>query len=108
MDSLEQLPIPEGEISQNEERIVNKYFGDDNRSGNGGGSPPPKAESKSMGFAKALKITGILAFIFIIVANPWVDGIFCKIPYCGSKVGSLAVKTLIYAIVVLAALYFMG
>lgn len=106
MDSLEQLPLPEGEISQNEERIVNKYFGEDNnRSAASGGSPPP---TKSVGFTKALKITGILAVIFVIIANPWIDGIFCKIPYCGSKAGSLAVKTLIYAMIVFFALYFMA
>lgn len=101
MDSLEQLPIPKTQLTPNEESIINNYFeGSETSSSNSGGK-----WSKIM---KILKTSIALLVLFIIIANPWVDAILCKVPYCSGSGASFGLKSFLYLIGVFALLYILS
>ena len=102
MDSLEQLPLPNVDVTPNEESIVNRYFeGGDNKKA-------VPVEGKWSKFMKSLKLAAIILVAFIIVANPWLDGIFCKIPYCSSPGAGFGMKSLIFFLATVAMLWLLG
>ncbi len=92
MDKLDDLPTSDDEnLSPQEEDTMKRYFDvNDNTS------------SKKKKWNIDWKFIGICVILFIILANPWVDGIFCKIPYCGENgLMLLFVKALIFAILLI-------
>ena len=93
MDKLDDLPTSDDEsLSPQEEDTMKRYFDVDNNS----------SSSKKKKWNIDWKFVGICVILFIILANPWIDGIFCKIPYCGENgLMLLFVKALIFAILLI-------
>jgi len=92
MDKLDDLPTSDDEnLSPQEEDTMKRYFDvNDNTS--------PSKKKWTIDW----KFVGICVILFIILANPWVDGLFCKIPYCGeNNLMLLFVKALIFAILLI-------
>jgi len=43
------------------------------------------------------KMVGLAVTLFVILANPWIDNVLCKIPYCGENSMMLfAIKTCMF------------
>jgi hypothetical protein len=92
MDSLNDLPVNDSiQLSQQEKATIEELF--------------PQSEElvaaaeQSRGSSKRrLNIKGVLYFtvLFLLLANPWVDDIFCKIPKCANSATVFAVKTVIF------------
>jgi hypothetical protein len=54
------------------------------------------------------KLIGVACVAFLILANPWVEPLFCKIPYCGTNSSTvLAFKLVLFAIILVVASMFM-
>ena len=88
MDRLSDLPPKEDtELTPQENEVMKNMFG-------GTGS------TKKKGWMETLKLAGLSAVLFVVLANPWIDMLFSKLPYCGENVMStLIVKTLLFLIV---------
>lgn len=113
MDKLSDLPSKNDIVKTPEEKaIMNHYFSIDNipqtqgynsqypqamAAGQSGGSQPQHRSSKLN-----WKLIGFSTILFILLANPWIDQIFCKIPYCESNVVSLlGVKVLLFLMLII-------
>ena len=88
MDRLTDLPPKEDtELTPQEDEVMKNMFG------GSGGTP------KKRGWMETLKLAAVSALLFLALANPWIDIIFSKLPYCGeSSISVLAVKTLLFFI----------
>lgn len=58
--------------------------------------PPPSSHPKLN-----WKIMGLTVALFAVLANPWIDSLLCKIPYCGGGIGITVLKTLLFFILLL-------
>ena len=64
---------------------------------------PPQCRSSKLNW----KFISLSAILFVLLANPWIDQIFCKIPYCGSNVISLlGIKVLLFLILIIVLCLF--
>lgn len=53
------------------------------------------------------KLIGLACVIFVFLANPWVDSLMCKIPYCGSNsISLMGVKLLLFATLLIVSSLF--
>ena len=53
------------------------------------------------------KLLGIAIVLFIMLANPWIDGIFSKIPYCEGGASMIGIKSILFGILLLLANLFL-
>ena len=108
MDNLDNLPLKEDTVSSShEEEVMGKFFPQTGQRtpprGPPQGSvikndPNPDLEPEGLNW----KVIGYTTVLFLALANPWVDLLFCKIPYCGDNAPILlGIKTLIFAILYL-------
>lgn len=66
----------------NDKDVMKKYFGE----------PAPIKPNKS-----TIKVLGYALLLFILLANPWVDTLFCKLPYCGvNNISVFGTKCLLF------------
>jgi hypothetical protein len=88
MDKLSDLPPKEDtELTPQEDEVMKNVFG--------GGS----TSTKKKGWMETLKLAGLSTLLFVALANPWIDVIFSKLPYCGeSATSTLMVKALLFLI----------
>ena len=95
MDKLADLPPKQSPSTPAEDAVMNQFFGPSDE--------PSKSTSK---FSRIeWKLLGATALLFVLLANPWVDKLLCKVPYCGeSQISSLATKTVLF-VIILAVLY---
>ncbi len=95
MDKLADLPPKETQLSEQENGVLKKYFGEtSSSSGEDGTAPVGKP-----GWIQTFKLALYASILFIALCNPITDGVFCRLPYCGEGVVSLlAAKTLIFMI----------
>lgn len=89
MDRLSDLPEGKSSITDKENQILTQYFGES--------QPLPKQKS---GFKLVLYTT----ILFALLANPWIDNLFCKLPYCGTSdttvfVTKIALFVLLFSII---------
>lgn len=74
-------------------------MGNASPSGNNSSSKPPSTIK--------WKLVGVTILLFILLANPWVDALFTKVPYCGEGgMTVLGVKALLFAILFVLASYY--
>nr|QBK86585.1 MAG: uncharacterized protein LCMAC102_03800 [Marseillevirus LCMAC102] len=87
MDKLDQLPPKDNTvITPEESEVINQFFGQSSES-------LPKTGGVDW------KLIGYSTILFILLANPWIDQILCKIPYCNNAMYSFGMKLVIFAIV---------
>lgn len=90
MDRLSDLPTHDTNLTPEESEVINKMF-------DGAGSDAPKSKPQNVGWMQTLKLAGLSAGLFMLLANPWIDMLLCKLPYC--EEGGLiipAIKGLIF------------
>lgn len=94
MDRLEELPEKNDTVkTAEEEGVIADYFGD----ASSNNTTTHKIEWKRAAIASG---------IFLLLANPLIDSLMCKIPYCGGGIGSTLVKTLLFFIIFVVIQYF--
>ena len=119
MDNLDNLPLKEDTVSSShEEEVMGKFFAQTGQKTPPRGhtrTPPqgvvmrddPNPDSEPEGIN--WKIIGYTIILFLVLANPWIDMLFCKIPYCGDNAPMLlGIKTLMFAILYLIITIFFG
>jgi hypothetical protein len=88
MDRLADLPTDENSTNTpEEENVMKKYF--------------PSSTPPSTKWGTAFKMTGYIAVLFMALANPWIDVILSKIPYCENPIALFFVKGFIFAFIFL-------
>ena len=125
MDNLDNLPLKEDTApNSHEEEVMGKFFTNAGQrsppsppGGYPGGPPrgPPQGEMIKGGPNDPepeginWKEIGIVTALFFALANPWLDMILCKVPYCGDNAFTLlGMKTLAFAILYLIVTIFFG
>lgn len=92
MDSLEDLPVDEDtELDEEKEEELRKHVG----------APAGSGKKSSGGFFDPTKwkIIGCMAVIFAILANPWSQSLYEKLPYVGeSKLGIMGFMLTVFII----------
>lgn len=69
--------------------------------------PPPQPQKNIPPGKMNWKLIGISTMLFLILANPWIDKLLCKIPYCEEGSMSLiGIKALLFALLLVIANYF--
>ena len=123
MDNLDNLPLKEDTNSTPQEaEVMSKFFKQPDQKSSR--SPPrgptrgppqgavakgetndPDSEPEGINW----KIVGYTTVLFLALANPWIDTLLCKIPYCGDNAFMLfGIKTLTFAILYLIVTIFFG
>ncbi|HMP28162.1 MAG TPA: hypothetical protein PKD85_01095 [Saprospiraceae bacterium] len=88
MDKLSDLPTQDTELTPEENSVMKNMF-------DGG-----QAKKSPKGWIHTIKLAGISAALFILLANPWIDAILCKLPYCeDNSMIILAIKGLLFLII---------
>lgn len=104
MDKLADLPPKETQLSEQENGVLKKYFGETSSSSGGG----EEASTGKPGWIQTFKLALYASILFIALCNPITDTIFCRMPYCGEGVVSLLVaKTFIFMILFVAMYKFL-
>ena len=73
MDNLSELPPGQSKSTPQEEAVMDQFFG------------PAEMEPTSKFSRIEWKLLGATVVLFIALANPWIDQILCKVPYCGGS-----------------------
>lgn len=77
MEKLSDLPTKDdAEMSPQENDVMKKYFN---------ASPSSKTSGKKLSWIDTFKIALYAAILFVALSNPWVDTLFCAVPYCGDN-----------------------
>ena len=119
MDNLDNLPLKDDtDPNTREEEIMNKYFAQTGRKSQPraphGNPRAPDGDvasdvSDSEGKGVNWKVVGYTTALFLALANPWIDVILCKIPYCEDNTFILlGIKTLVFAILYVIMSIFFG
>jgi len=117
MDSLDNLPLKEDtNPNSHEEEIMSKFFTPPGQNPSPPRGPPRGApQNTAPGKADApepeginWKLIGYTTLLFVALANPWLDTLLCKIPYCGDNAFTLlGMKVLTFALLyVIVTVYF--
>jgi len=90
MEKLSDLPLKEdAELTPQESDVMQKYFN----------TPGTATKTSKSGWMDTIKLSFYAAFLFVVLANPWIDSILCMVPYCGENaLILLAFKTIIFMI----------
>ena len=104
MDKLSDLPPKNDSVkTADEETVMGQFFpkGHDR-------NPSQSEDVQDQGQRQSLiqkvnwKLIGCSAVLFILLANPWIDKIFCKVPYCGDNaIALLGLKVLLFILVLI-------
>lgn len=112
MESLASLPVKNDTMKTPEEdNIIKQLFAKPPTPATSATQPadqPPAPLPQNKPPSKInWKFTGLAIFLFILLANPFVDNLISKLPYCGGSAGIMGVKTVLFAILlVLINLFF--
>lgn len=104
MDNLDELPEAEYDQSPNEQQVMNRFFD----KGENGNKANKSGDKKGITSRINFKKLGGVVVAFIIVANPWIDGILEKIPYAQSPISKFGIKTLIFTLLLLLIMIFVN
>ncbi len=102
-DKLTDLPTKQDAVSPQEAAVLDKYF---SGGGDGGNSKAQGGGGHSKG-ASGWKIAAAGTALFLLLANQYIDAIFCKIPYCGNQLAALAIKAIIFFVVLFLMMRYM-
>lgn len=91
--NLSDLPTSDKEQTPEETDVMQKYF---------------DTPSSSSGGGMRWRSIAYTTLLFVIVANPWIDMLLCKIPYCGNATVLFAIKVLIFLVVLVCLNFFLG
>lgn len=76
MEKLSDLPTKDNvEMSPQENDVMKKYFN----------ASSSKTNGKKISWTNTFKIALYAAVLFLVLSNPWVDTLFCAVPYCGDN-----------------------
>jgi hypothetical protein len=129
MDSLASLPPKNDTVkSQEEEEIISQLFPDPPQTNssssqmnsqqqmmntsqmnappqqmaNPQNGPPPSQFQKNAPPAKInWKLLGATIGAFLLFANPWIDGMLSKIPYCSGTASIIGIKVILFSIILI-------
>jgi hypothetical protein len=105
MTSTLKLAAKDTKHTETEKEVMKEYFAD-----NEAENDEEDASKKSgKGFFQSFqwKTTAIALAIFLVLANPWIDGVLCYTPYCGGNPLTLfGLKALLFFIILLLTLKF--
>ena len=115
MDNLDNLPLKQDTVpNSHEEEVMGKFFPQKGQKTPPRGPPQgavikddpnPDLEPKGINW----KEIGLVTTLFLALANPWIDTLLCKIPYCGdNNFTLLGIKTLMFSIIYLIITIFFG
>ena len=92
MDKLSELPPKQSILTQQENDVMDEMFG------------PAAAPAEAGGrFANIKwKLLGATTLLFVVLANPWIDSLICKVPYCESPMFALAIKVVLFFVILIA------
>lgn len=104
MENLSSLPPKNDTIKTPEEEAIMKQLFPQGSPPKIDNSPPPSSTSSTPQTQKPpnrinWKLLGASVLLFILLANPWVDKLFTKVPYCeegGATV--VGIKALLFSI----------
>jgi hypothetical protein len=121
MDNLDNLPLKEDtNPNSHEEEVMGKFFTPPGQrpspsrgSSNGHSRGPPQNTAPERAVAPEpeginWKLIGYTTLLFVALANPWLDTLLCKVPYCGDNAFTLlGMKVLAFALLyVIVTVYF--
>ncbi len=97
MDKLSDLPPKQSSPTPQENDVMNQMFG------------PAEPRTPASKFSRVeWKLLGATTLLFVFLANPWIDQILCKVPYCGgSSISSLITRTVLFVIILIALYMFL-
>lgn len=97
-DNLTNLPADDDvELTPGENEVISQMFkkGSDDTSRS-------SDKNQTNGWIAKAKISFVATLIFILLANPWLDALFCHLPWCGeSPMIILGIKSLLFMILFL-------
>jgi len=116
MDKLSDLPVKNDTVKTPEEAAVMNQFFPGGQTGAhgpppgammpGGQGPPPQAQPAQKSRLN-WKLIGLSAVLFVALANPWIDAMFYKIPYCGTNAAALlGIKVLLFLMLIVVLCLF--
>ena len=81
MEKLVDLPVKDDtDYTPEELATLQQYFG----------GVPPKDEGINW------KLLGYISVLFVLLANPWIDDLICKIPKCSNPIIVLVLKFVVF------------
>ncbi len=86
MDRLADLPTNDTKSTPAELEIIERLFG----------TTTPTTKSNTL--QSTAKTVAYVSLLFVALANPWLDMLLYKIPYCNNKISVLTLKTIVFAI----------
>lgn len=98
MDQLSDLPEKDTQKTQEEDAIITQLFG-------GEDTPSPSSSSTSSPSGMNWKLLGVGVCLFVLCANPWIDGMLGKIPKCEGSTMTFVVKTLLFIVLFAVSMY---
>jgi hypothetical protein len=90
MDSLNDLPPTDTVPTSQEKAILENFFDD--------------SSSSTRVSGINWKLVGITSVLFLALANPWIDQVLCKVPYCGGSPTTSFITKLVVFIIILVLL----
>lgn len=89
MDRLSDIPTQDTQLTKEEDDVIKKMFPTNS-----------KSQTSQPGWIYTLKLAGISAALFILLANPWIDALFCKMPYCtDGGLTVLGIKSILFMLI---------
>jgi len=95
-DDLGSLPEGATDISPQEKEVISSLFG----------SGPAGGAMHSAG-GMNWKLIGGATMLFVVLANPWIDAMLCKIPKCGNPMIVFGIKAVLFVVVMMIMSYFL-
>jgi hypothetical protein len=91
LEKLDDLPVnEEAKPNPQEQQVMDKYFSE------GDGKVSGKTQD-SLKWGMTFKLAGLASLLFMALANPFVDGVFNILPYCGGNAfATFGVKIFIF------------
>jgi len=110
MDNLSDLPIKNDTVKTKEEvEVIEQFFPGKSVEPFPGGAPQNDSGNTLDTLKTKLnwKLIGLSSLLFVALANPFIDGIFCKIPYCGDNAMTmLGIKVFLFIITMIIISFF--
>lgn len=94
-DELINLPESKEDISPQEKEIINSLFGN------------PSAHPEYVKPPFNWKLIGCTTILFVALANPWIDELMSKMPYCDNPIIIFGIKVILFLVIFIVMNYFM-
>jgi len=95
MEKLDSIPSKDTAPTPQEAQILDQFFPTDTS----GKAPVDDDKPPTFWERLDLKYAGMVAVLFALVANPWVDGVLTKIPYVEGTTMVFGTKVLLFFLV---------